>query len=123
MTKYVLDLINRSTSEGRVLPDHEELPGRVKSNKDAPAEATPPQGPPPSGKESIGLHGVFRSYANSRGSFTPALQNIGLEIEQGEFVCIVGPSGCGKSTLLHLLAGLDRPTTGEITRSEEHTSE
>jgi NitT/TauT family transport system ATP-binding protein len=43
------------------------------------------------------------------------LQNIDLEIEQGEFVCIVGPSGCGKSTLLHLLAGLDRPTTGEIT--------
>ena len=115
MTKYVLDLINRSTSEGRVLPDHEELPGRVKSNKDAPAEATPPQVPPPSGKESIVLSGVFRSYANSRGSFTPALQNIDLEIEQGEFVCIVGPSGCGKSTLLHLLAGLDRPTTGEIT--------
>ena len=115
MTKYVLDLINRSTSEGRVLPDHEELPGRVKSNKDAPAEATPPQVPPPSGKESIVLSGVFRSYANSRGSFTPALQNIDLEIEDGEFVCIVGPSGCGKSTLLHLLAGLDRPTTGEIT--------
>jgi NitT/TauT family transport system ATP-binding protein len=115
MTKYVLDLINRSISGGRVLPDHEELPGRVKSNKDAPAEATPPQVPPPSGKESIVLSGVFRSYANSRGSFTPALQNIDLEIEQGEFVCIVGPSGCGKSTLLHLLAGLDRPTTGEIT--------
>ncbi len=69
----------------------------------------------PPRKESISLSGVFRSYGNSRGSFTPALQNIDLEIEQGEFVCIVGPSGCGKSTLLHLIAGLDRPTTGEIT--------
>ena len=74
-----------------------------------------PQPAQPARKESISLSGVFRSYANSRGSFTPALQNIDLEIEQGEFVCIVGPSGCGKSTLLHLIAGLDRPTTGEIT--------
>ncbi|HEY2645617.1 MAG TPA: ABC transporter ATP-binding protein [Candidatus Acidoferrales bacterium] len=65
-------------------------------------------------KDSIELCSVFRSYANSRGSFTPALQNIDLEIEQGEFVCIVGPSGCGKSTLLHLIAGLDRPTTGQV---------
>jgi len=69
----------------------------------------------PARKESISLSGVFRSYANSSGSRTPALQNIDLEIEQGEFVCIVGPSGCGKSTLLHLLAGLDRPTTGMVT--------
>jgi NitT/TauT family transport system ATP-binding protein len=71
--------------------------------------------PEPSSKESIELCGVFRSYKNSQGSFTPALQNIDLEIEQGEFVCIVGPSGCGKSTLLHLIAGLDKPTTGQIT--------
>jgi NitT/TauT family transport system ATP-binding protein len=73
-----------------------------------------PQEQPQAQKESISFSGVFRSYKNSRGSFTPALQNIDLEIEQGEFVTIVGPSGCGKSTLLHLIAGLDRPTTGEI---------
>jgi len=116
MTNYVLDLISRSIAGGRVLlPEHEELPGRVKPKKDTPVDAAPLHVPPPPQKESIALSGVFRSYANSRGSFTPALQNIDLEIEQGEFVCIVGPSGCGKSTLLHLLAGLDRPTTGEIT--------
>jgi NitT/TauT family transport system ATP-binding protein len=108
-------LISRSIAGGRVLPEYEEAPERVRPKKDSPADVTPPHAPPAPRKESIALSGVFRSYANSRGSFTPALQNIDLEIEQGEFVCIVGPSGCGKSTLLHLLAGLDRPTTGEIT--------
>jgi len=43
-----------------------------------------------------------------------ALQNINLEVLSGEFLCLVGPSGCGKSTLLHLIAGLDRPSEGDI---------
>ena len=43
-----------------------------------------------------------------------ALDHVSLTIEQHEFVAVVGPSGCGKSTLLHLIAGLDRPTAGEI---------
>lgn len=42
------------------------------------------------------------------------LQDISLEVEKGEFICIVGPSGCGKSTLLNLVAGLDTPTDGQI---------
>lgn len=42
------------------------------------------------------------------------LNHINLCIEQGEFVCIVGTSGCGKSTLLNLVAGLEKPTSGEI---------
>ena len=114
MTNYVLDLINRSIGGGRVLPEHEELAEREKPAKDSPIDVRISHAQTPAPKESICLSGVFRSYKNSRGSFTPALQNIDLEIEQGEFVCIVGPSGCGKSTLLHLIAGLDRPTTGEI---------
>ncbi len=115
MTNYVLDLFNRANSGSRVLPEHEELSERKISRKDTFANVTVPAVQVPQPKESIALNGVFRSYANSRGSFTPALQNIDLEIEQGEFICIVGPSGCGKSTLLHLIAGLDRPTSGEIT--------
>ncbi|GAB6926732.1 ABC transporter ATP-binding protein [Paenibacillus sp. JCM 10914] len=45
---------------------------------------------------------------------TTTLQNINLQVRDGEFLCILGPSGCGKSTLLELLAGLQAPTEGEI---------
>jgi putative ABC transport system ATP-binding protein len=43
-----------------------------------------------------------------------ALRSIDFFVERGAFVAIMGPSGCGKSTLLNLLAGLDRPTAGEV---------
>lgn len=42
------------------------------------------------------------------------LQNINLEIASGEFVCVVGASGCGKSTLLNIIAGLEKPTDGQV---------
>lgn len=46
---------------------------------------------------------------------TIALENVNLEIEQGEFVSIMGPSGCGKSTLLNIIGLLDNATTGTVT--------
>jgi NitT/TauT family transport system ATP-binding protein len=57
--------------------------------------------------------GVSRKFVAEKSEVT-ALENISLEVGQGEFLCIVGPSGCGKSTLLNLMAGLDQPSSGEI---------
>ena len=47
------------------------------------------------------------------------LKDIDLTVDSGEFVCLLGQSGCGKSTLLRLLAGLEKPTTGEILQNGE----
>jgi len=43
-----------------------------------------------------------------------ALDNVSVGLEEGQFTAIMGPSGSGKSTLLHMLAGLDRPSSGEV---------
>jgi putative ABC transport system ATP-binding protein len=52
-----------------------------------------------------------------------ALEGINLDVDKGEVVSIVGPSGSGKSTLLNLIAGLDRPTSGDIRIEGENLSE
>lgn len=48
------------------------------------------------------------------GNSVLALDGITLDVEEGDFVCLVGPSGCGKSTFLNIVAGLEKPDSGEI---------
>jgi NitT/TauT family transport system ATP-binding protein len=61
------------------------------------------------------LRNVTKGFEATNGAnFVTALENINLNIEEGQFVCFVGPSGCGKTTLLNILAGLDKPTSGEV---------
>lgn len=60
---------------------------------------------------SLVLKNVSKIFEDSK---EDVLNEINLEIDQGEFVCVVGRSGCGKSTLLNLIAGLEKPTEGEI---------
>jgi NitT/TauT family transport system ATP-binding protein len=59
------------------------------------------------------LAGVGRQFPRRDGTVR-ALEGIDLTVPRGEFVCVVGASGSGKSTLLSLVAGLDRPSTGEV---------
>ena len=53
----------------------------------------------------------YNTYENTENT---VLENISLDIRDGEFICLLGPSGCGKSTLLNLIAGLDSPTSGTL---------
>ena len=64
---------------------------------------------------SLSASGVSVTYTSSSGTPVPALADVDLHIEEGEFVTIIGPSGCGKSTLLQCFGGLLSPTAGEIT--------
>jgi NitT/TauT family transport system ATP-binding protein len=62
----------------------------------------------------LALKNVCLSYATNSHNRLIALKNINLQVQSGEFLCIVGPSGCGKSTLLHLIAGLHPQTSGDV---------
>src|SRR3977135_3812757 len=73
------------------------------------------QGLPPA---KLAVENVSKWLRPSRQS-VHALDNISLEIAEGEFVCLVGPSGCGKSTLLDIIAGLEIPDKGRVMADNE----
>jgi NitT/TauT family transport system ATP-binding protein len=67
------------------------------------------------GGAGIQISGLERTFESG----VQALAPLTIELMPGSFVSLLGPSGCGKSTLMRLLAGLDAPTRGSITRSNE----
>ncbi|MEP0962133.1 MAG: ABC transporter ATP-binding protein [Roseobacter sp.] len=58
---------------------------------------------------------VFKTWNPDGTDPVPAVRNLSLEVELGEFVVLLGPSGCGKSTLLYIVAGLENATEGSVT--------
>ncbi|SHH52718.1 NitT/TauT family transport system ATP-binding protein [Anaerosphaera aminiphila DSM 21120] len=72
---------------------------------------------------SFSAKNIGKIYHNLLKDDTVALQNINLDIKNGEFISIIGPSGCGKSTLLRIIGGLDSPTSGTLTYSGEENPE
>jgi NitT/TauT family transport system ATP-binding protein len=74
-----------------MIPAREPLPGRTKLSI-------------------CGLHMTFRTEESD----VRVLEDIALDVREGEFVCILGPSGCGKSTLLNIVAGFLAPTAGSV---------
>ena len=63
--------------------------------------------------DKIEIKNIYFDYVGAKTTFG-ALEDINLNIKEGEFVCILGSSGCGKSTLLSILDGLNKPKKGEI---------
>jgi putative ABC transport system ATP-binding protein len=72
--------------------------------------------PPKSSSERavVAAHDVVRRYGDGD-SAVDALRGVSVDITRGRLTAVMGPSGSGKSTLMHILAGLDRPTSGEVT--------
>jgi NitT/TauT family transport system ATP-binding protein len=65
------------------------------------------------GSAAVDLRGLTKTFATGSTRVT-ALESVDLTVRSGEFVTVVGASGCGKSTMLNLIAGLDRPTSGDM---------
>ena len=66
------------------------------------------------GTDIIRLDTATKSFGGRGGQLFPALRGVSLRVASGDFIAVLGKSGSGKSTLLNLIAGIDRPTSGEV---------
>jgi putative ABC transport system ATP-binding protein len=88
---------NRSPNEASTCPEQSRGGGRYQNGNE----------------RLIELRQVVKNYETAAGPF-PALKGIDLQVDTGEFVAVVGRSGSGKSTLINMIAGIDRPTSGQV---------
>ncbi len=99
-----MDRCERTTGKGMVEPKERYLPQAPDLRRDPLMEPSP-----------VVLRDLTMTFPGKRGE-PPihVLDRISLDVQHGEFVCLVGPSGCGKSTILNILACFEKATAGEV---------
>jgi NitT/TauT family transport system ATP-binding protein len=60
------------------------------------------------------IEGLAKTFQTARGASHTAIENVSLEVREGQFVSILGPSGCGKSTLLYIVGGFEQASQGQV---------
>src|SRR5918992_1067401 len=102
---------------GELIKEELEALDHPESAPDPGAGASTGTGPSLSGASGIQISGLTKTYERvTRKEIvrTHALSGVDLHVRSKEFVSLIGPSGCGKTTVLKIIAGLLRPTKGEV---------
>jgi len=73
------------------------------------------------GRSKVVITSVSKDFGTRKGALS-VLQDVSLDVREGEFLCLLGPSGCGKSTLLNIVGGFERPSSGRVTIDGEEVT-